>query len=457
MKRVCLLGILGMLLAPAGCSFVPQYARPTTPMADQYPMADHGTSMAAGADRGWREFFTDPCLRWFIGLALTNNLDLREAALRVEQSRAQFRIAHSALAPNVAGGAGYSINGTDARTTEQWSASLGATAYEVDIFGRVRSLNRQALERFLATEEARRGMRLIVVAEVASQYHALRQAQEQTALARRTLAAVREAFAMNQATFDAGASTELDLRTAEGQVHTARVNLLAYERQAVQATNALTLLIGRPMPEALPAGRDFAEADLLPETAPGMPSELLQRRPDLLEAEHGLKAANASIGAARAAFFPSVTLTGSTGSASSDFARLFGSGTGVWNFSPQVTLPIFTAGRLRADLAAAEVGARIEVARYEKAIQTAFREVADALAATAYFSEELRARSDLVTAQERRHSLAEIRYRQGEDNYLVVLSAQQDLYAAQQGLLQARLQKINAQIALYRALGGGWH
>jgi multidrug efflux system outer membrane protein len=284
----------------------------------------------------------------------------------------------------------------------------------------------------------------------------LRETEEQLDLARRTLVAVQESYHLNKITFDAGASNELDLRTAEGQVDTAKINVQTYERQLAQAENALVLLAGQALPATLPAPRSFNDTNLLANIPDGLPSELVQRRPDILEAEHTLKAASANIGAARAAFFPTITLTGSIGNSSSQLSQLFGSGTGVWSFSPQVTVPIFTGGQNLASLEAAKVGAKIEVANYEKAIQTAFREVADALVANRSYADQIETQSALIEAQQRRFNLANLRYRQGEDSYLNVLSAQQDLYSAQQGQLQAKFNQLSSQIALYQALGGGW-
>ncbi len=326
-----------------------------------------------------------------IELALANNRDLRVAMLNVEQSRAQYRITRSASFPTVDGGGSYTRAHASGITADQWSASLGTTAYELDLFGRVRSLNKQALEKYLATEEAQRSAQISLVAEVATQYFALRQAEEQLQLARQTLTAVQESYALNKATFDAGASNELDLRTAEGQVQTAKINVLTYERQLAQAENALVLLVGQPLPTDLPAPSSFSDTNMLADIPAGLPSDLVQRRPDILEAEHTLKAANANIGAARAAFFPTITLTASIGTTSSQLSKLFGSGTGVWSFSPQVTVPIFTGGQNRADLDSAKVSTRIEVANYEKAIQTAFREVADALVANSSYATQIEA------------------------------------------------------------------
>jgi multidrug efflux system outer membrane protein len=450
------LSIFAAALALSGCTMIPKYERPAAPVAAQYPGATELRRESAASDIAWQGFFAEERLKKLIELALANNRDLRVAILNVEQSRAQYRITRSASFPTVDGSGSYTRQRVSGVTSEQWSASLGTTAYEVDLFGRVRSLNRQALEKYFATAEARRSTQISLVAEVANQYFTLRQTEEQLHLAQQTLQAVRESYDLNKATFDAGASNELDLRTAEGQVQTAKINVLTYERQLAQAENYLVLLIGQPLPADLPAPRSFGDTNVLVDVPAGLPSELMQRRPDILEAEHTLKAANANIGAARAAFFPTITLTASIGSTSSQLSKLFGSGTGIWSFSPQVTVPIFTGGQNRADLDSAKVSTRIEVANYEKAIQTAFREVADALVASSSYASQIEEQGTLIDAQQRRFDLANTRYRQGEDSYLNVLSAQQDLYSAQQGLLEARFNKLASQISLYTALGGGW-
>ena len=442
-------------LALSGCTMIPKYERPAAPIAAQYSSSTE-TNAPSSANTAWRDFAADERLQKLIELALVNNRDLRVAMLNVEQSRAQYRITRSSSFPGIDAGGGYTRSGDFHVSSDQWSASIGTTAYEVDLWGRVRSLNRQALDKYFATAAARRSAQISLVAEVASQYFALRQAEEQITLARQTLKTVRESFDLNKALFDAGASSELDLRTAEGQVQTAKINVLTYERQRAESENALVLLVGQSLPSDLPAARPFNGTNLLADISPGMPSELAQRRPDILQAEYTLKAANANIGAARAAFFPRITFTSSIGTTSSQLSDLFGAGTGVWSFSPQITLPIFTGGQNRADLDSAKIGRRIEVANYEKAIQTAFREVSDALAGNSAYAAEITERTALIAAQQRRFELATARYRQGEDSYLNVLSAQQELYSAQQGQLAAQYQKLASRIALYKALGGGW-
>jgi multidrug efflux system outer membrane protein len=448
----CLVGALLL----SGCAMIPKYERPVAPVAGQYPGVK-ATNASAAATLSWTNYFADERLKQLIGLALTNNNDFQVAVLNVEQSQAQYRITWSASLPTVNANGSYQKAHANGVTADQWSASLGSTAYEVDLFGRVRSLNRQALEQYFATVEGKRSAQVSLVAEVATEYFTLRQTEEQIALAKQTLQTVQDSYALNKATFDAGASSELDLRTAEGQVQTAKINLLSYERDRAQAENYLVLLIGQPMPTNLPPSRAFNDTNLLADIPAGLPSELLQQRPDILEAEHTLKAANANIGAARAAFFPTITMTASVGSTSAEFEKLFGGGTGVWSFSPQVTVPIFTAGQNLASLDAAKVSKRIDVQNYMKAIETAFREVADALVASRSYTQQIGEESILVTAQQRRFELANLRYRQGEDTYLNVLSSQQDLYNAQQDLLQARFRQLSSQISLYKAVGGGWN
>jgi multidrug efflux system outer membrane protein len=460
-------------LAGCGCTMIPSYHRPPAPIATAYPDSCSSTPPATAsgmktAEVPWRDFIREEQLARLIELALVNNRDLRVAMLNVQKSRAEYRITRSSSFPTLA------ANGTLTRehltgsavtpgapasisfTGNEFSANVGVSAYEVDLFGRVRSLNRQALEEYFAGTEAQRSAQIALISELATQYFALREAQEQLQLAVETLRAVRESYDLNRASFEAGQSGELDLRTAEGQVQTAQTNVATYERQTAQARNALVLLIGQQLPDSLAAARPFPDHDLLAAIPAGLPADLVERRPDILQAEHVLKAANANIGAARAAFFPTITLTGSIGTASTELAKLFGSGTGQWSFTPQLSVPIFAGGKNLANLDAAKVNTRIELANYEKAIQTAFREVSDALVAHSTYTREAKVDAEAVNTQRRRLDIASARYRQGEDSYLNVLLAQQDLYSVQQARLNAELNTLSSQIALYRALGGGW-
>jgi multidrug efflux system outer membrane protein len=326
----------------------------------------------------------------------------------------------------------------------------------VDLFGRVRSLREQALEKYVSTIEAQRSAQLTLVAQIATQYLTVREAEELLQLTQDTLAAVQKSYDLNKVKFDAGSLNELDLRTAEAQVQTAKYNVATYEQQVAQAENYLVLLIGAPFPADLPAGRPLASQNLLASLKPGLPSDLLMRRPDILEAEHTLKAANADIGAARAAFFPKITLTASGGASSLSLSRLFEGVNGVWSYTPDITIPIFDGGNNLANLDLAKIQKRIEIANYESAIQTAFREVADGLAGRHTINQQLDALVGLVAAEQKRYELSTDRYRNGADTYLNVLSAQQDLYSAQQSLIQTRFTRLSNLISLYKALGGGW-
>ncbi len=456
------------VLALAGCTLAPTYHRPTAAISPAWPRVPTQpkipTNAIPAADVGWREFFRDPRLQQLIELALTNNPDLRVAMLNVEQTRALYRVQRNALVPTV----DVNANGSRQRTAfgpqgagggttfNQFSVNLGVAQYELDLFGRVRSLKRQALETYFASEEACKSARIALVAEVGAAYLTERELTEQRAVARQTLTAVRASYELTKRSYEAGVVSELDLRTAEGQMQTARAAVAGYDQQLAQAENYLVLLVGRPLPEGLSPPQRFNPQICLSDLPAGLPSDLLQRRPDILEAEHQLEAANANIGAARAAFFPTITLTGSAGTASTALESLFAPGSQAWNFSPQIQWPIFAAGTAWAELQGAKAGKLIEVANYEKAIQTAFREVADSLAVRATVKVQLDAGEALVKAEQRRHELAEARFRQGVDNYLTVLSAQQDLYNARQNLIQSQYSRLFNLINLYQALGGGW-
>jgi multidrug efflux system outer membrane protein len=466
--RHAMLGAATMLAA--GCSLIPSYQRPAAPVPASFPAAaPAGPQQALAPDMSWRDFFHDEQLNQLIDLALQSNRDLRIAVLNVEQSRAQFLITRAARFPSVSGSGSFTrqyeslgseIPGFPSTgggiSSSTWGATVGVTAYELDLFGQVRSQKAQALEQYFSTEEAQRAARVTLVAEVATQYFTLRQAQEQLRLAQDTLTAVQSSYDLNKATFDAGQSNELDLRQAEGQVENAQISIVTYERQVAEAENALQLLLGAPLPASLPAPQPFGDTGIMAQIPAGLPSDLVARRPDILQAEHTLKAANANIGVARAAFFPSISLTGSAGFTSPQLSALFTPGSRLWSFMPQLSVPVFTGGKNEAQLQSARAAERIQVETYQKAIQTAFREVADALADTGSYTRQIALQSALIATQQRRLELAMLRYRQGEDTYLNVLTAQQDLYSAQQGLLQAQFNKLSSQIALYRALGGGW-
>ncbi|WP_242489320.1 MULTISPECIES: efflux transporter outer membrane subunit [unclassified Pseudomonas] len=340
-------------------------------------------------------------------------------------------------------------------TTHQYSAGVGFTAYELDLFGRVRSLNQQALESYFATFEARRSVRLALIAEVAASYYQLQADQQLLAIARQTLTSQRDSYELVRNRYSLDVATELDLSQAESTVRIAEASEARYGRAVEQDKNALVLLVGKPLPAASFTAIELDALGVEEGLQPGLPSALLAYRPDILAAEHVLKAANANIGAARAAFFPSISLTASAGSASSDLGQLFAGGQGAWSFIPSINLPIFNWGRNQANLDVAEVNTSIEIANYQKAIQVAFREVSDALVTRASLDVQLKAESQLVGANQRSYQLAQKRYEEGVDTYLNTLDAQRSFYSAQQTLVQTRLSRINNLVALYKALGGG--
>jgi multidrug efflux system outer membrane protein len=448
----------------AGCSLAPRYERPAPPVSAEWVPGVAAGGPSTAADLGWRDVFQDPRLQALVALALESNRDLRVAALNVELTRAQYRIERADRLPHLGASASATRQHVDAdlsptgraERSTSYTVGLGVTAFELDLFGRVRSLSDAALAQFLATEEARRAVHLSLVAEVATQYLAVRALDDQVALARRTLEAVEASSALARRTFEAGRTSELDVRTAEAQVHTARFNLSSATLQRARAENALVLLVGQPLPPDLPPPQPLDAQAFLAELPPGVPSEVLLRRPDVVAAEHALRSSNATIGAARAAFFPSISLTAFGGTSSAELSDLFGAGTGLWSFMPRIDLPLFRGGALRASLDVAQVRKSIQVARYERAIQDAFREVADALVARAALEEQLEAQRARVEAEQRRYELSDLRYRKGVDSYLGVLDAQRDLFAAQLLLIQSRLARLANLVDLYRALGGGW-
>jgi multidrug efflux system outer membrane protein len=409
----------------------------------------------------WREFFTDERLQKIIGIALDNNRDLRLAALNVEKARALYGIQRAALLPSVnAVGmmskeripADLSTTGS-AVTAEQYGVNLGIISWEIDFFGRIRSLKDQALEEYLATDQARRSAQITLVSTVANAYLTLAADRENLKLVAFTLETQEASYKLIRKRYDVGLVSELDLRRAQSQVDTARGDVARYTQLTAQDENALNLLVGSPILSALlPA--ELGSVSPPKEISPGLSSELLLRRPDVLAAEHQLKAANANIGAARAAFFPRISLTTAIGTASAELSGLFKSGQGTWSFAPQIIMPIFDA-RTWSAYDVTKVEREISVAQYEQAIQVAFREVADALAVRGTVSQQIAAQQSLVDAVAVTYRLSNARYTKGIDSYLSVLDAQRSLYAAQQGLISIRLAQLANMVTLYKVLGGG--
>ena len=451
-----------LCLALSGCTLMPFYHRPSLPVPSQFPYASSKVSSgkALASDIRWQDFFKDPRLQKLIELALTNNRDYRVALLNVQQLRDQYRIVQYALLP------GFEINGSGTRERElltnnnyanlrNYNASVN-TSYEVDLFGSIRSLKAQVLEQYLATEEATRAAQIALVAEVGVQYLTERALDKQLKLLQQTLQSVQFYYDLIAKSYQLGNSSAMDLQLAQTQVQSDKVAMANDERQLAQAQDALGLLIGQPIPSDLADPMPLESENLMDDLPVGLSSDLIERRPDILEAEHQLKAANANIGVVRASFFPTITLTGADGYASAKLVKLFTPGSQAWSFSPQISLPLFNQGTNFANLDAAHVAKRIAIAQYEKTIQTAFKEVSDGIIARDTFNDQIKAQRNLVVAQQERYNLAQARYHSGIDSYLTVLLAQQDLYNAQQNLIQVGVDRLTNLISLYKALGGGW-
>jgi multidrug efflux system outer membrane protein len=474
MRRLSLIAMAVAALA-TGCTLAPTYERPAMSASASFPAdgvyatqpcaASGGTCSANGvaaADIGWRDFFVDARLQRLIDIALKNNRDLRVALLNVQAAQAQYRITRAGLFPTLGAQASQTKSRTPAdlsffnqTISNTYDVGLNAS-WEIDLFGRVQSLKDQALAKYFATAYARKAAEISLVSQVATQYLQVLQADDLLAVTRQTLKSASDSYGIVKLQFDNGVTSELDLSQSRTVMESAAANLQAQERARAQAVNALVLLLGEPMPDDLPGGMPLDGQNLLTDIPAGLPSDLLLRRPDIMEAEQNLLAANANIGAARAAFFPSISLTGSFGTLSPTLGGLFKAGSAAWSFAPTITLPIFDGGQNVANLDAANIGKKIEIAQYEKAIQSAFRDVADGLAARGTYDQQIGALERDTAAQQRRLDLSTLRYRQGVDSYLGVLTAQQDLYAAQQTLIAARTQRLANLVALYQALGGGW-
>ncbi|MGV8941361.1 MAG: efflux transporter outer membrane subunit [Lysobacter sp.] len=408
------------------------------------------------ADVGWRDFFADPKLEQLIGLSLQNNRDLRVAVLNVERARSQYRIQRADRVPSLFAGAELVRTGGDAPVTETYSANLGIAQFELDLFGRVRNLSHAALQRYFATEESQRSAQLALIAEVANTYLALSADRELLRISEATLESHEASYRLTQQRFELGALSALEVNQSRTIVETARSDVARFAGQVAQDTNALTLLVGATIDPALLPETFQPSVSGLAALPAGLPSLTLLRRPDVMAAEHQLLAANANIGAARAAFFPSISLTGTVGSASNELSGLFESGNGVWTFMPQITLPIFQGGRLRANLGMATADRDIALAQYEKSIQAGFREVADALTLSKTLADQRIAQEALLDAATRTNELSQARYDAGLDSYLALLIAQRTLYGAQQSLVATLLAEQANRITLYKVLGGGW-
>ncbi|QHE85639.1 efflux transporter outer membrane subunit [Hydrogenophaga sp. BPS33] len=465
----------------SACSFIPKYERPEAPVASQFPGPQPAAAADAksGADIAWQEFIGDARLRELVALALKNNRDLRVATLNIEQVRAQYQIRRADQFPTI----GLAATGNrqpdgNGGITSVYSVGLALSSWEIDFFGRLGSLKEAALAQYLASEEAQRAAQTSLVAAVASTWLSLQANDELLALTESTVGTRDESLRLSRLRFDAGATSALDLRQAESLSAAAQSALAQQRRLRALDLNALTLLVGQtpppdllPVPPTMPAPVAAAATDreavavptapvpaapMLRDVPAGLPSDLLTRRADIRQAEQQLISANANIGAARAAFFPRISLTASAGTASNSLSGLFKDGSWGFTLAPQALLPIFDAGRNNANLEASNAARDIAIAQYEKAIQTAFREVADALAGSATLGDQLSAQQLQATAEAERFRLAELRYRNGVASFLDVLDAQRSLFTTQQALTQTRLAQQQNQVNLYKALGGGW-
>jgi outer membrane protein, multidrug efflux system len=469
-RHRCAAIVVGTMTLSA-CTLEPKYLRPDAPVA----MAEHNiVSGTPAEDLGWRAFFPDPQLQQLIVLALANNRDFRVAALNVQTAQARYRIQRADLFPTIAAstseqaqrlpasvleaslpGGGASAQGSIEYRT--YTAGVGFTNFELDLFGRIRSLDHARLQQYFSYEETRRSAQITLVAEVANAYLAVLMDQTLLDITRQTLESQSDSYNLTRKMFERGTTTELALRQSESTVDTAQVNLAQYARALAQDRDALQLLLGAPIPDGIDLSAGLDRPDVVSAVEEAIPSDVLVKRPDVLAAERLLKAANADIGAARAAFFPAIELTGSLGSASTDLSDLFKHNSLAWAFAPQISVPLFAGGANEANLEVAKLARATAVAQYEKAIQIAFREVADALAARSYLDDQLAAQRALVTASRDAYHLAQMRFRGGVDNYLSELDAQRSLYSAQQQLQIVRLQRFENLVTLYKTLGGGLH
>ncbi len=456
MRSTRTLAALAAALALAGCSLMPKYERPAAPVPAAFPSpaAPEGTP---AAELPWQRFFADERLRGLIATALRNNRDLRVAVLNIAQARAQYDIRNADRLPTVAGTVSASrAPNPQGHEANLFSANLGASSWEIDFFGRIASLSEAALAQYLATEEGRNAAQMTLVASVASTWLNLAADEELLALTRQTLATREESLRLTRLRFDNGASSEIDFRLAQSLVETARATLAQQQRQRATDLNALALLVGGPVPPQYEVGVT-TEAVRLPTCPRACRRTSWRGAPTCGRPEQQLVAANANIGAARAAFFPRIALTAGRGHREPELSGLFSGGSWGYTVAPSLVQTIFDAGRNRANLRSAEVARDIAVAQYERSIQQAFRDVADALAGRATFGEQVRAQAGVVEAETARLRLARLRYDNGVASYLDLLDAQRSLYGAQQGLVQARLARLQNQVQLYRSLGGGWN
>jgi len=450
------------LLILSGCQLAPEHKDIALPVPDAYAS---GTEQASAVQLNWQQFFNDDKLQTLITQSLEHNKDLQIAVLNVQRVRGLYQIEDSALYPSLdlnASGTRQRLPGDlsstgEAAISSQYSATVGITSYELDIWGKVRNQSAQALQNLYSTELSQYSTQVSLISELANAWLNYATDLQLLELAKETLTSQQESLSLTQKSFDLGATSSITLEQLKSTVATAKVDIATYKRLLKRDKSALDLLVGKPVSADLLPTKDLTNLISMPEVPVGLPSDLLSQRPDIKAAEHLLLAANANIGIARAAFYPSISLTANAGTASSDLSGLFDSGSGTWSFVPSISLPIFNMGRNQASLDVAKADQEIAVATYQKKIQTAFREVADALADREGYQEQLKALDMLISSRQITFDLSKMRYEKGADSYLQVLDAQRTWYGAQQQLISGQQAYLASQINLYKALGGGWN
>lgn len=452
---------LGLL---SSCSLIPAYHRPDMSVSSTYPVAGGGSGPAA-SDVGWKQFFKDPALQQLIALGIANNRDLQVSVLNVEKAQAQYQLSRASLFPTINGNASFERLHTPrdlsaAPNFREYSIGAQAVSWELDLFGKIRSQAASQRQLYLSQAATAQAAQMALVAQIGSQYYTWLADREALQIAQSSAAADLHSLSLVQLELRNGIGTAMTVAQAQSTYDTAQSNVAQYQRQVEQDMNNLVLLIGSPLPPTVIAEMEkrdgLSQEPALARLPAGLPSELLTRRPDIQAAEHELLAANANIGAARAAFFPSITLTASGGTASPSLDRLFTAGQGSWAFEPQLTIPIFTGGQNIANLDVAKIEKKIQIADYQKAIQSAFRDVANGLSARQTYDSEVTAQQNLVDADTRYYNLSQMRFQAGVDNYLNVLVAQNALLSARLTLVNLKLAQQLTEINLYNALGGGW-
>ncbi len=451
------------VLVLSACQLAPEQQAIELPVPDAYASTAQGSGTAA-AELHWQQFFSNPKLQQLIELSLKNNKDLQIAALNVQRVRALYQIEDSALYPSLDLNASGTrqrlpadLTGTGkAQINQQYSATVGMTSYELDFWGKVRNQSEQALQQLYSTEQAQLSSQISLVSELANAWLTYAADQQLLELATHTLHSQQKTLELTEQSYKLGAASAVTLQQVKSTVATAKVDIARYQRLLARDQNALDLLTGTQVSTDLLPDQPLSKLLQLPELPAGLPSDLLQQRPDIKAAEHDLLAANANIGIAKAAFFPSISLTANAGSASAELDNLFKGGSGSWSFTPSINLPIFTMGRTQANLEVAEAQQQVALLTYQQKIQQAFREVSDGLADRAGYAAQLQAQQDLANSNQQSFLLSEARFKQGADSYLQVLDAQRSWYSAQQQLISGQQALLASQISLYKVLGGGW-